>query len=338
MLECYDFHSDIQMFLRKKMTRVGRFPCPLKCLMVDILKTILPIFVIIFLGWSLRRFDFMQEGFLKPANRLVYFVAIPALIFREIADAALAEHFRLALVAATLTPILLIFPLGLGLVRGINLQRYQVGTFLQSTFHGNLGYIGLAVSYYFLGTDGFTRASILAGFIILLQNFLAVVVLSRFSAAQNETSLFPLLKRILLNPVIISAMAGMAVSLIGLDLPVILDRSLKILGGMALPLALLVIGTSLSFTQMREQVRLTVVISVLKLMVLPALGLTLFLLLHLHREEYLPALILLASPTATVTYVMASEMAGDADLATAAISVTTLASAVTFIFWLGVAS
>jgi predicted permease len=70
--------------------------------MADIFKTILPIFVIIFLGWSLRHLDFMQEGFVKPANRLVYFVAIPAMIFREIATAELAEHFRLVLVAATL--------------------------------------------------------------------------------------------------------------------------------------------------------------------------------------------------------------------------------------------
>ena len=306
--------------------------------MAEIFKTILPIFAIIFLGWSLRRFDFMQEGFLKPANRLVYFVAIPAMIFREIAEAALAEHFRLILVAAALSPIVLLFVVGQVLVRGIHLQRSQVGTFLQSSFHGNLGYIGLAVSYYFLGNDGFTRASILAGFIMLLQNFLAVVALSRYSAAPRETSLSSLLKRILLNPVIISAMAGMAFSLTGLDLPVILDRSLKILSGMALPLALLVIGTSLSFAQMRQQLRLTLLISVIKLMLLPALGVTIFLLLHLNRVEYLPALILLASPTATVTYVMASEMAGDPDLATAAISATTLVSAVTFTFWLGLAS
>jgi predicted permease len=307
--------------------------------MADILKTILPIFVIIFLGWGLRRLDFMQEGFVKPANRLVYFVAIPAMIFREIAEAALAEHFRLVLVAATLSPILIISLVGLATVRGVKLQRYQAGTFLQCSFHGNLGYIGLAVAYYFLGNDGLTRASILAGFVMLLQNFLAVVALSRFNAAeQQKTSMLPLLRRILLNPVIVSAMAGMAFSLSGLTLPVILDRSLKILSGMALPLALLVIGTSLSFAQMRQQLRMTLVIGVFKLMLLPALGLALFYFMGFDRVEYLPALILLASPTATVTYVMASEMAGDSDLATAAISVTTLASAVTFVLWLGLGS
>jgi predicted permease len=307
--------------------------------MADILKTILPIFAIILLGWSLRRLDFMQEGFVKPANRLVYYVAIPAMIFREIAEAELVQHFSLVLVATTLVPLILIALLGLILVRGIKLQRYQMGSFLQCSFHGNLGYIGLAVAFYFLGNEGFTRASILAGFVMLLQNFLAVVALSRFNKKPDQKiSTLSLVRRVLLNPVIISAMAGMAFSLMRLDLPVILDRSLIILSGMALPLALLVIGTSISFQQMRQQLRFTVLIGVLKLLLLPASGLILFHLVNLQRVEYIPALILLASPSATISYVMATEMAGDADMATAAISVTTLVSAVTFILWLSLGS
>jgi predicted permease len=305
--------------------------------MLNILTTIVPIFAVILLGWSLRRLDFMQEVFVKPANRLVYFVAIPAMIFREISEAALAEQLSLSLALATLSPLLVVFGIGLLVVQRVGIRRQQMGTFLQCSFHGNLGYIGLAVSYYFLGDEGFTRASILAGFVMLLQNFLAVVALSRFNAAPSE-NFSALVKRILLNPVIISAMAGMAVSMSGYGLPVILDRSLKILSGMALPLALLVIGASLSFSQMRRQLRWTLVISVFKLMLLPALGLMLLYLSRLSQVEYLPGLILLASPTATVSYVMASEMGGDPDLSTAAISVSTLASALTFTLWLGLGS
>jgi predicted permease len=307
--------------------------------MAEILKTILPIFVIILLGWGLRRLDFMQEGFVKPANRLVYYVAIPAMIFREIAEAELVQHFSLVLVATTLIPLILVALSGLILVRVIKLQRYRVGSFLQCSFHGNLGYIGLAVAFYFLGNEGFTRASILAGFVMLLQNFLSVVSLSRFNKEpEQKISTLSLVRRVLLNPVIISAMAGMAFSLMRLDLPVILDRSLRILSGMALPLALLVIGTSISFEQMRQQLRFTALIGVLKLLLLPASGLILFHLVNLQRIEYIPALILLASPSATISYVMATEMAGDADMATAAISVTTLASAVTFTLWLSLGS
>jgi predicted permease len=307
--------------------------------MAEILKTIVPIFVIIFLGWSLRQIHFMQEGFLKPANRLVYYVAIPAMIFREIAEAELVQHFSLVLVATTLVPLIVVALIGLILVRVIKLQRYRVGSFLQCSFHGNLGYIGLAVSFYFLGDEGFTRASILAGFVMLLQNFLSVVALSRFNKEPGQKiSTLSLVRRVLLNPVIISAVAGMAFSLMRLDLPVILDRSLVILSGMALPLALLVIGTSISFEQMRQQLRFTALIGVLKLLLLPASGLILFHLVNLQRVEYIPALILLASPSATISYVMATEMAGDADMATAAISVTTLVSAVTFTLWLGIGS
>jgi len=307
--------------------------------MAEILKTILPIFVIILLGWSLRRLEFMQEGFLKPANRLVYYVAIPAMIFREIAEAEFLQHFSLVLVATTLVPLLIVAVVGFILVRGIKLPPYRVGSFLQCSFHGNLGYIGLAVAFYFLGDEGFTRASILAGFVMLLQNFLAVVSLSRFNKEPDQKiSTLSLVRRVLLNPVIISAMAGMAFSLTGLDLPVILDRSLKILSGMALPLALLVIGNSISFAQLQQQLQLTALIGVLKLVLLPAIGLVLFHIVDLQRIEFLPALILLASPTATISYVMASEMAGDAEMATAAISVTTLVSAVTFILWLSLGS
>jgi predicted permease len=101
---------------------------------------------------------------------------------------------------------------------------------------------------------------------------------------------------------------------------------------------LLLIGSSLSFTQIRRYLRPLLSIGVSKLVLLPALGLAFFHLLSLSRADTLPALILLSSPSATVTYVMSREMGGDPDLATGAISMTTLASALTFIGWLSLGS
>jgi predicted permease len=76
----------------------------------------------------------------------------------------------------------------------------------------------------------------------------------------------------------------------------------------------------------------------IKILVLPAVGLLLFWLFKIDKTEFLPGLILLATPTATVSYVMAKEMHGDADFAVAAISLSTLLSAATYIFWLTVVS
>jgi predicted permease len=304
--------------------------------MANIIITIVPIFMVILLGLALRPFGLMEEGFVRPANQLVYYVAIPAMLFREVSEAALADYFSVSVVGAAVLPPVVFFFAGLVLTRIAAFPRQQVGTLLQCSFHGNLGYIGLAVSYYFLGSEGFTKASILAGFLMLIQNFLSVLALSRSHETQGER-LPPgrLIRRVVLNPIILAAAAGILFSLARWQLPTIVDRSLKILSGMALPLALLVIGTSLSFGQLRRHLPQAIAITLSKLILLPATGLALFHLFRLSKGDSLPALILLASPTATVSYVMAREMAGDPDLATAAISVTTLVSGVTYTFWLG---
>ena len=305
--------------------------------MANILITIVPIFMVILVGVALRPFGLMGEGFVRPANQLVYYIAIPAMLFREVSEAALADYFSLSVVGAAVLPPIVFFLAGLVLTRTATFPRQQAGTLLQCSFHGNLGYIGLAVSYYFLGSEGFTKASILAGFLMLVQNFLSVVALSRSHETQGER--LPtgrLIRRVVLNPIILAAAAGILFSLARWSLPTIVDRSLKILSGMALPLALLVIGTSLSFGQLRRHLPQLFAITLSKLILLPATGLALVHIFRLSKEDSLPALILLASPTATVSYVMSREMAGDPDLATAAISVTTLVSGVTYTLWLGI--
>ena len=143
-----------------------------------------------------------------------------------------------------------------------------------------------------------------------------------------------MMRNILVNPVILSAMAGILCSFTGLRIPIVIDRSLEILSGMALPLALLIIGASLSFDLFRIHTRLVLSAGATKLLILPGLGFGLYKLFGFSPQDYLPGLILLASPTATISYIMAKEMKGDPDFAVAAISAVTLLSCLTFILWL----
>ncbi len=71
-------------------------------------------------------------------------------------------------------------------------------------------------------------------------------------------------------------------------------------------------------------------------MVMPASSLALFSYFEMHQKEYIPALIILSAPTATMSYVMANEIGGDSQLGGAAISFSTLMSALTYTFWLGI--
>jgi len=306
---------------------------------MNIINTIIPIFSIITLGWFVRFKGFIQPEFLGPANRLVYYLAIPAMIFHAIAKASLKANFDVTVLLITLLSVLIVFAVAwcVGLFWGI--RQGALGTFIQASFHGNLGYIGLAVAFYSLGNDGFVRASIIAGFTMILQNFLAVVALQwnsdDISVPENKGAV---VLRVLGNPVILSAFAGILFSFSGLRLPMVMDRSLKILSGLALPMALLLIGASLSFKLMQSRIFQLFSSSFLKLILLPGLGVILYRVFHIDPQGYLPGLILLASPTATLTYIMAKEMNGDEDFAVAALSICTMLSAVTFSLWLHMAA
>lgn len=305
---------------------------------MNIISTIVPIFAVIILGLFARWKGFIPPDFLAPANRLVYYLAIPAMIFHSISKASLKTQFDSTVLIVTLLAVIAVFAIAwaMGLTRRV--QRKQLGTFMQCSFHGNLGYIGLAVAYYYLGNEGFVRASIIAGFIMILQNFLAVVALQLH--AENVTlkrNKWDVVMQILGNPVILSALAGILFSLAGLRMPLVIDRSLAILSGLALPMALLIIGASLSFEVMQLQLSRVLSTSVMKLILLPGLGLIFYRSCGLALQDYLPGLILLASPSATLTYVMAKEMNGDTDFAVAAISISTMLSAITFSIWLTLA-
>lgn len=307
--------------------------------MLKVVTTIIPIFIVILLGWLLRWRGILPEHVIKPLNRIVYYLAIPALIFREVAGASFEASFSLRLLAGTLIPLAVVLFIGAGAGRLFSFHRHELGTFTQTCFHGNIGYIGLAVAFYFLGKDGLTRAGILAGFLMLFQNFLGVISL-QVGAVRPEKGyqFFFVGKKVFANPVILSALAGILFSVLEIKIPRTLDRSLGILSDMALPLALLVIGASLSFDLIKLHLKPALSSVLLKLLALPGLGILMYLLLGLSSPQFLPGLILLAAPTATITYVMAGEMKGAPELASATVSVSTLLSSFSFILWLGLFS
>ena len=305
--------------------------------MMNIVATIIPIFVIIILGWLARVYGFIRNEFIAPANRLVFYLAIPAMVFRSVSRASLNSHFDGKVVGLAMLSMCIVFGVAWILARKAAMPRGRRGSFIQNSFHGNLGYIGLAVSFYYLGPEGFVKASILAGFLMILQNLLGVVAL-QVNAPHNSASQsrwLPALK-IAGNPIILSALAGILVSMTALPVPLVLGRCLDILGDLALPLALLIIGASLSFDMVQSKLKAVLACGLLKLILLPAIGFILYRLFNVLPEAYLPGIILLASPTATVTYVMSKEMQGDSEFAVATISLNTLLSSVAYTIWLSI--
>ena len=172
------------------------------------ISTIIPIFIIIALGALARSRGFIPTAFLEPANRLVYYLAIPAMSsapFRFLHQ----HRIQPGVILITLACVAASFLLALIVAYAMGNRNGRGGTFTQCAFHGNLGYIGLAVIFYFLGDGGLVKGSIIAGLIMILQNFLAVVALQIFgSKGTSVNGLSQFFRRIMMNPVILSALLG----------------------------------------------------------------------------------------------------------------------------------
>lgn len=301
--------------------------------MLHIPDTILPIFSVILLGFFLRQRGIIDPAFTKTANQIVFYAAIPAMLFSSISQAPFKANFHLTAVICLLCAISVQLILGLASARVMAVPAQHRGTFLQSSFHGNLGYMAYAIAYYALGQDEFARTAILSSFLMVAQNLLAVGVLVAFrtdrkSNQEKQGRLF--IKTIYRNPIILAVIVSMLYSAFGLPIPTPIKRSLQILSGMALPTALLLIGASLSFRAVRLRMKEIAGIGFLKLICFPLIGLLAMRLAQVPDFFILPGIILLASPPATVTYVMAVELGGDSELAASSISILTLASALSY--------
>ncbi len=293
--------------------------------------TILPIFSIIFLGYLLNHKGVIDAPFAKTANLIVFNVAIPAMLLNEIAQAPFHDNFNLSAVFCIIGALVIVMLFGLAASRLLAVPEARRGTFLQSSFHGNLGYMAYAIGYYALGESHLARMAILGSFLMVGQNLLAVWALTSFREGERaEDGKLALLKHALQNPIILSVITGIVYSAMGFGVPAPIKKGLDILSGMAFPTALLLIGASLSFGAIRALLKELVTVGALKLVCLPFVGYALMLLSGTPEALVLPGMILLGSPPATVTYVMATELGGDPELAATCVSVFTLASAFSY--------
>ncbi len=305
---------------------------------MDVALNILPVFLVIFLGAGFKQLGFFPDVFVKTANRVVFYIGIPALLFIRLSSAPFHETFDLNLALVSSFSVCIVWLLSLVFVRlriFSTLGSASAASFIQTSIHGNIGYIGLAVVFYSLGNNGLSIASFLAPFIIIPQFILSVLSFNIYSGGKRKkiTSFMKILKNIFLNPIIISALVGIIFSYFGLKLPNFLHRFLEIVSGMALPMALLIIGASLSLSLMSKNLYWLLSSSTLKLLFLPGLGVILLHNAGVHPFSIEVAAVLLGAPTATVSVIMSSEMEGNVKFASTAITLSTLLSAITLSFW-----
>lgn len=306
-------------------------------LFFDILNIVLPVFLVIGLGWVLRRVGIIDSTFLHQTNRLVYYVCLPLLLFYKIGAADFTSNFNGRLVIASIAAVAITFlaSYAFSTLRGDPAEKR--GVFSQGSFRGNIAYVGLAIALNAYGEEGLTRAGILMGFLVPFLNLFAIVALL-WPQRQNGLRHGPRSwsRQLACNPLILASFSGIVWSFLDLPIPLLIERSLHIATGMALPLALVAIGGSFTLERLRGDLLRAALASGAKILWMPLLAAGLLIALDVGGMDLGIGVLIAGTPAATANYIMAHELRGDAELAATIIMLSTLLSALsyTLILWM----
>lgn len=300
-----------------------------------VLNALAPTFLIIALGAAMQRSGAVSPGFLREANRVTYWLGLPALLFSQLVsslhDAAGAEK----LLAAMFVTTLLVLLVGYAVAWALRVPGAPMGTFVQGAFRGNLAFVGLPIVF------SLPDAPVLAGLTLhgaaviavaptmVLYNIGGVLVLTISQHTFGWRMVGPVLKQLAVTPPLLATLAGIGFVAMGWTLPQAIDQALVALGEMALPLGLLGVGGSIAGAKLGGAWRIPLSAALIKTWLGPAVGWLAAWLCGLGPRETVLVMLLAACPTAIVSYTMAVEMKGDGEMASATIAlsvVTSLAS------------
>ncbi len=306
-----------------------------------ILNTLAPVFLMVALGAWLQRSGFVSPGFLKESNRVTYWLGLPALLFTQLAASLPSVHAAGSLLLTVLvgTVAVIIFSYGVAVV--LRVPGAAMGTFVQGAFRGNLAFVGLPVIFALPDTalgHGFTvrsAAIIAVAPAMVLYNIAGVIVLLLSQHKLGLAMVKPFVKQLLVTPPLLATVAGIAFAALGWRLPVAVDRTLFALGEMALPLGLLGVGGSLVTVNLAAGWRLPGVSALIKTVVSPAIGWALGRWWGLEPAALQVAMILMACPTAIISYTMVLALKGDEAMASTTIVASVLCSLATLALIVG---
>jgi predicted permease len=304
---------------------------------VDILISVFPVFLLIATGAVLRKYGFLNQGFIDSANSLVYYILLPSLLFNELSATEFREAFNGQLVVGAYIAIVIVFALAFALSRALGIGPSETGSFVQGTIRANFAYVGLPIVFNLVGHTGLRKAGIFLGFGVIWLNALSVLALilpHGIGKGKGLETAGRILRQLATNPAILACTAGILWSVLKLPVPTMARRTLVLLSPATLPLSLLCLGGSISLEKARRGFAVASIAAFLKLVALAGLALAFYRWMGVSGEDLQVGMIMLGCPTAVVTYVMASQLSGDVDLAGTIVIASTAASVVTITGWL----
>lgn len=299
------------------------------------LNATVPVFLLMVLGYILRRLNVVNDPFVNTLNSFNYKITLPVLLFRDIADSDFVSIWDTSYVLycflVTLTSIIVIWILVALFYR----DKMQNGEFIQACYRSSAAVLGIAFIQNIYGNSGMAPLMIIGT--VPLYNVAAVLVLS-FTGPNggrlDKKRFLKSIRGIVTNPIIIGIILGMIASACRVDFPFIIQKTINNVSGLATPLALLGLGAGFEGRKALQKLRPTILCSIIKLVLLPAAFLPLAIYMGFRQEMLVAILIMLGAPTTVSCYIMAKNMGHEGTLTSSVVVATTFLSSITITAWL----
>lgn len=293
---------------------------------MSIILLVIPDFLLIGLGWILLHLLKYEKNFFDTAERLVYYILFPALLFSSIVRTPLSLGDASALMTATAVLMGCGIAMAWLAVPVLRPEPVAQASLAQCAFRFNT-YMGLSLSMSLAGNAGQSVMAVIVGCAVPLANLAAVTGLARGRSTRLAAELVR-------NPLILATVTGLACNLLGVTLPGFVMDALQRLGACAIALGLICVGATLAIQGLGSAAEVMGWMLVVRLMAMPAAALLIAALLPLSPLEKQMLLLFSTLPTASSAYILAVRMGGDGRSVAAVTTLSTLLSALTIPFWL----
>ena len=289
---------------------------------------LLPDFLLILLGFVICRRTALDRPVWEAAEKLVYFLLFPVLLFNSIVKSPLqaTQTLNLGLAGVGTVATGVVVALAIGRWPGVDRRLHASGAQIAFRFNS---YIALALSERLYGAQGLAWMALLIAFSVPLCNVAAVWPLARHGGHSY-------VREIARNPLIISTVLGLAANAAGLVLPDAMATTLQRIGLAALPIGLMAVGAGLTVGALKAAPALAAALLGIRHALLPVVAIGLALALQLAPEQRSLVVLFAALPTAASAYVLAARMGGDGGFVAGLVTVSTLLGMVSVPLWLGV--
>ena len=300
--------------------------------MTYIFDSLIPIFSLILIGYFFKKISFPSNDFWSQADKLTYYILMPALLIFELSNAKLNLNDNLEFIGSAFSAITLTMFFLILINIFVPIKAYSFTSVVQGGIRFNT-YLFLALTSSIFGKEGLILSAILLAFTIPFLNILCITIFAVYMKNKKLDFLY-LIKSIITNPLIIACFIGGAINFLDIKLPIALNNTLAILSKGALVLGLLSIGFSLVIKDINSFKYELLLSSLAKFLILP-ISIFAFGNYFELKSEMISILVLFAVlPTAPSAFILARQLGGNVSLMSSIITIQTLLSVIFIILFL----